>query len=113
MHPSTDPWVAQMEGDAALPRWNGELVFKSPWEGRAFGLAVALVEQGGYEWEDFRRLLIANTAMSEGYPTEPAYYERWLAALEELAISNHLTTKDELDRRMAEFAASRGQEWSW
>ena len=113
MRPSTDPWVAQMEGDAALPRWNGELVFESPWQGRAFGLAVSLVEQGGYDWEDFRQLLIAQIAKGESEPTEPAYYERWLAASEELAISKHLTTKDELDRRMEEFAAGQGEGWAW
>ena len=33
--------VAFMEGVAALPRDNGELVFAAPWEGRAFALAVA------------------------------------------------------------------------
>ena len=59
---ATDQWVVQMKGESALPRWNGELVFESPWEGRAFGLAVALVEQGGYEWEDFRQLLIPGIA---------------------------------------------------
>ena len=113
MSQSTDPWVAQMEGAAALPRWNGELVFESPWQGRAFGLAVSLVEQGGYEWEDFRQLLISHIAKGQNEPVEPAYYERWIAALEELAISKHLTTRDELDRRMQELADSEGEEWSW
>lgn len=31
-----------MSGAAALPRRNGELVFEAPWQGRAFGLALAL-----------------------------------------------------------------------
>jgi hypothetical protein len=70
--PPTDPWVALMEGDPALPRRNGELVFDSPWQGRAFGLAVSLVEQGGYDWEDFRRLLIGQITKGESGPAEPA-----------------------------------------
>ena len=39
---SADRLIANMEGSAALPRKNGELVFEAPWEGRAFGIAVAL-----------------------------------------------------------------------
>ena len=70
--PPTDPRVALMEGDPALPRRNGELVFDSPWQGRAFGLAVSLVEQGGYDWEDFRRLLIGQITKGESGPAEPA-----------------------------------------
>ena len=111
--PSTDPWVAQMEGDAALPRSNGELVFDAPWQGRAFGLAVSLVEQAGYDWEDFRRLLIAHIAENENESAEPAYYERCLAALEELVISKHLATKDEVDRRMEKLAQNQREEWVW
>jgi hypothetical protein len=30
-----------MEGTAALPRQNDELVFNAPWESRALGMAVA------------------------------------------------------------------------
>ena len=37
-----DREVASLEGTAALPRRNGELVFEAPWQGRAFGMAVVL-----------------------------------------------------------------------
>ncbi len=46
---SVDNSVAYLEGEAALPRKNGELVFAAPWEGRAFGLAVLLSEKGALE----------------------------------------------------------------
>ena len=36
-----------IEGSAAPPRANGELVFAEPWESRAFAMAVALCEAGG------------------------------------------------------------------
>ena len=39
-------WSRSMEGQAALPRKNGELVFDEPWQGRVFGMAVALHERG-------------------------------------------------------------------
>src|SRR4051794_27557746 len=55
----TNSAIGEMDGDVALPRSNGELVFEAPWEGRAFGLAVALNERGIYEWRAFRDQLVA------------------------------------------------------
>ncbi|HMG26455.1 MAG TPA: nitrile hydratase accessory protein, partial [Acidimicrobiia bacterium] len=51
--------VQQMAGTAALPRDNGELVFDAPWQGRVLAMALAVVEERGLEWDDFRRRLIA------------------------------------------------------
>src|SRR5215831_1472013 len=62
----TERLIAHMEGTAALPRKNGELVFNAPWESRAFGMAAALYEQGLYQrWDEFRDRLIAEIAASE------------------------------------------------
>jgi nitrile hydratase accessory protein len=72
--------IARMEGPAALPRRNGELVFDAPWDGRAFAMAVAAVDRLGLDWEEFRRHLISAI---EADPDRP-YYESWLAALEAL-----------------------------
>ena len=76
--PEADRRVADMEGPAALPRENGELVFEAPWEGRAFGIAVALAEQGRYEWEDFRQWLIGVINAVRGEPVEPSFRGRTL-----------------------------------
>ena len=78
---AVDPRVADMRGRAALPRSNGELVFDTPWQGRAFAMAIGLVDALGLEWEDFRTHLIAEI---DAQPDRP-YYESWLAALEALA----------------------------
>ena len=51
--------ISNIEGDAALPRKNGELVFHEAWERRAFALAVVLCEQGHYQWDEFHDHLIA------------------------------------------------------
>src|SRR5262249_36675002 len=53
-----DALVADADGAVAPPRSNGELVFEAPWESRAFGVAVALSEARGLEWERFRQGLI-------------------------------------------------------
>jgi nitrile hydratase accessory protein len=72
--------VARMQGRTALPRRNGELAFDAPWQGRAFAMAVAAVDNLGLDWEAFRAHLVAAL---EAEPARP-YYESWLAALESL-----------------------------
>jgi nitrile hydratase subunit beta len=98
---SVDRSVANLEGDSALPRKNGELVFQAPWEGRAFGLAVVLSEKGEYEWDEFRKHLVDHIARS----AENTYYERWLSALENLLLQHGVVTEEELRKRAAEYAA--------
>jgi nitrile hydratase accessory protein len=95
--------VADMEGAAAAPRRNGELVFAAPWEGRAFGMAVALHERGLYSWEEFRDRLIARIAAADARGDPSGYYERWLAAFEDLLAATGLVTREELDERTYEF----------
>ena len=82
-----------MDGDAALPRDNGELVFAAPWEARALALAVALVEQLGLRGTSSGSRLIAAIAHDPDRP----YYESWAAALESLVVDLGLATADALD----------------
>jgi nitrile hydratase accessory protein len=85
--------VALMDGVGALPRDNGELTFSAPWEGRALALAVAIVEQLGVPWDEFRRRLIDAVAQAPDRP----YYESWAVALEDLVVGLGLTTPAALD----------------
>ncbi len=94
-----------MTGDEALPRKNGELVFEEPWEGRAFGLAVAMNEVGIYGWADFRDRLVETTAADEKHGEHTGYYQRWVRALERLALDHGLITSTELDARIGAFAS--------
>jgi nitrile hydratase accessory protein len=82
--------VALMDGPAALPRDNGELVFAAPWEGRAVAVAVTLVNRLDLPWDAFRSRLI------EAIAAEPArpYYESWATALESLVLDLRLTTTE-------------------
>lgn len=87
-----NPAIAEMPGQASLPRRSGELVFHDQWERRVFALAVALCEQGYYSWDEFRDRLIAEIAAAEqaeqSHPTAhpQPYYESWLAAFEKLLV---------------------------
>ncbi|MCE2485956.1 MAG: nitrile hydratase subunit beta, partial [Desulfurellaceae bacterium] len=44
--------IAEMPGQASLPRRSGELVFHDQWERRVFAMAVSLCEQGYYSWDE-------------------------------------------------------------
>ena len=100
---SVDRVVAAMEGATALPRRNGELVFDEPWQGRAFGMAVALHEQGVYEWEEFRQALIAQIAAAEARGGPFVYYEIWLATFEELLARKGIVTPAEVEETAYQF----------
>jgi nitrile hydratase accessory protein len=100
-----DDRVGQMDGTAALPRKNGELVFEAPWESRAFGLAVAMSDQEQYAWEEFRQRLIAEIGAADASGASSTYYERWLAAFEALLVERGLVSHEELEQRTAEYAS--------
>ena len=85
--------ISSMDGVAALPRDNGELVFAAPWEARAFAVAVALVEHEQLPWDAFRLRLVEAIAAA---PERP-YYESWAAALEDLIFGLGLATPQALD----------------
>jgi nitrile hydratase accessory protein len=114
MTDAVDRGVANMQGPAALPRKNGELVFESPWQARVFGMAVALSDQGRYGWDDFRERLIVAIAAADhnDHDESPAtiYYEQWLAAFEQLLLAQGFCTRDEIERRTAEFASGQREE---
>ena len=72
-----DERIGEMEGAAALPRKNGELVLEAPWEGRIFGLAVALNDGRMYDWDEFRaRLVDEIAAAAAAARADSGYYER-------------------------------------
>ena len=98
-----DSEISDMQGALALPRSNGELVFAAPWEGRAFGIAVALNEGGVYAWGDFQRRLADEIAAAPPDTAASAYYERWLAAMERLLLDCGMVTREELDARTAAY----------
>jgi hypothetical protein len=82
--------VALMDGAAALPRDNGELVFATPWEGRAVAVAVTLVRRLDLPWDAFRRRLMDAIAADPARP----YFESWAMALESLVLDLRLTTNE-------------------
>jgi nitrile hydratase accessory protein len=91
------PEVRRMAGEAALPRQNGELVFDAPWQGRVLGMALAVVQERGLDWDDFRQRLIAAIDADRTRP----YYESWTAALTDLVVDLGVADLGEVDARAA------------
>lgn len=99
----TDSRIEELSDDLAVPRKNGELVFQAPWEGRIFGMAVALNDRKAFDWDEFRSRLIEEIADAEAHGDTSSYYERWLAGFERLLLERGTITPEELDARTAEF----------
>jgi nitrile hydratase accessory protein len=86
---------AALAGGAPLPRDNGELVFEEPWQGRALGMGVAVLDHTGASWAEFRRHLaiaIGHRPQDPGESAATAYYAAWLDALEALLAERDLLT---------------------
>lgn len=98
----------EVEGPAAPPRANGELVFAEPWESRAFGMAVTLAETGLFTWDEFRDSLVGRIAAWESdHATgdEFRYYRCWLDALEERLVQAGALDGVAVDERTARLVA--------
>jgi nitrile hydratase accessory protein len=105
---SPAPGLLDVDGPAAPPRTNGELVFAEPWESKAFGLALALHAGGVFAWEEFRQQLIAVIAAwdSDHQPDEGwSYYGCWLTALQQLLARRGLVDEADLEARVQLLAA--------
>jgi nitrile hydratase accessory protein len=100
--------VLDLDGPAAPPRSNGELVFAAPWQGRAFGLTMALVDRGTISYDDFRERLIGRISRWEEQHPEGgdfSYYRCWLEALEQELAARDLVAGHDLVARSGLFAA--------
>ena len=88
-----------LDGPAAPPRSNGELVFEHPWQSRLFATTMALCESGTISYDDFRERLIAQVAH---HPDE--YWASWQDALEDLLMHHGLLDDEQLADRARRFA---------
>ena len=66
-------------------------------------MAVALHEQGLYDWDEFRRALIAQVQVAEARPGPFVYYEVWLATFERLLADKGVVTREELEETTYQF----------
>jgi nitrile hydratase accessory protein len=85
----------------SIPRDADGPVFREPWEGQAFAMALALYDHGLFTWSEWAETLAAEIrrAQEAGDPdTGETYYLHWLAALERLVAAKGVTSADTLSR---------------
>ena len=78
---SDDPYLATLD----LPRTNGELVFDEPWQARALGMGVVVLQElgvGVVEWRDALAEAIERHGNDPDEDAATAYYAAWVDALE-------------------------------
>jgi len=90
------------------PMANGEVLFEEPWQGRVFGMAVALNQAGVFAWPEFQAKLIevvgewdCGAASDDVY----RYYDHFQSALHRLLTGKGVVSTEDLDERTAQFAA--------
>jgi nitrile hydratase beta subunit-like protein len=89
--------LLDVDGAAAPPRSNGEVVFETPWQSRVFGLCAAIVETCFHgDREPFRQRLIAAITAEPDRP----YWGSWTIALEQLALDAGLLDELAIERRI-------------
>ncbi len=99
-----------LDGQLAPPIANGEVVFQAPWQGRVFGMAHLLAEQGHYTWDEFRAQLIEKigdwdrSAEADDPSVAYHYYDHFLAAFQALLAEKRLLDNVSVDDRFQTFS---------
>ena len=99
------PEQLDLDGLAAPPRRNGELVFAEPWESRVFGLTMALHEAGVFGWDEFRSRLIDAIRRGEADGGSQPYWLSWRCAFESLLQAKGVCASADLETRAHALAA--------
>ena len=78
----------------------------SDWEILADAVNQALGARGVKRTDEMRR---AREEMDSEVYRDLAYYERWIASMETILIEKKILTKEEIDRKLAEFETKWGE----
>jgi nitrile hydratase beta subunit len=91
-----------MHGFGAIPRGEGREPFHAEWEGRMFGMLLAL---GSHGVHDPGGLRAAHESMEPASYLGSGYFEGWLRVTERALLEKGYLTLAELDQRTAELDA--------
>ncbi len=91
-----------MHGFGPIPREEGREPFHADWEGRMFGMLLAL---GSHGVHDPGGLRAAQEMMEPSSYLGSGYFERWLLVTERALLEKGYLTLAELDQRTAELDA--------
>ena len=86
-----------LSDDCHPPMANGEVLFDEPWQGRVFAMALLLVEQGCFAWDEFQAELIEVIHAREATDDqtgEYAYYDHYQEEIFHHHLILHASTLD-------------------
>jgi nitrile hydratase accessory protein len=92
--PEATPLPADWSALPRLPRDEQGPVFAEPWQATVFALAVRLSAAGCFTWTEWATTLgdEFKRAADRGEPADgTAYYNHWLAALEQLVVEKGIS----------------------
>ena len=90
-----------MHGFGPIPREENDRVFPTTWEGRMFGMLLALGSQGVHDPDGLRAAL---ESLEPSQYLTLSYFERWLRITEKALQAKGFITTEELDQRMKDFS---------
>lgn len=87
---------------------NQDLVFRCPWEAKAFALVVHLCQRGHYTWAEWTDQISQEIKAAGVGDDGSSYYLLWLAAAEKLVAGKALAQAGELHQRKTALEAAQG-----
>jgi len=107
--------IAQLRSRTLPVCADGDMVFKEPWEARAFSLIVSLSQAGHFTWSEwvdcFAVQVTKATDVEAAGQTPKTYYEQWVDAAEALLSAKGLVTEEQLfARRLGAIQPTAAQE---
>ncbi|MCZ6663886.1 MAG: nitrile hydratase accessory protein [Gammaproteobacteria bacterium] len=85
-----------------------EIVFKTPWEAKAFALVMHLHQRGHFTWPEWTARLGEEIEAGSVEDDGSGYYLLWLAAAEKLVVAKSICGATDLADRKAALVASQG-----
>jgi nitrile hydratase accessory protein len=103
--------IRELPAAGEIPRKEGELSFREPWEVRTLGIVVQMHERGQFAWSEFQSELIDVIAEWEAMAPDErpgwSYYACWQQAAERLIEKKAFVSSREFDERAEEFLSGK------
>jgi nitrile hydratase accessory protein len=94
-----------------IPRREGELSFREPWEVRTLGIVVHMHRAGHFGWSEFQSELAGAIAEWDALSAEErpewSYYACWQQAAERLIAKKRFASPEDFDQRADEFLSGK------
>ena len=93
---------------AEPPSTEGEPVFQTPWEARAFALVNQLATEQVYSWSEWTDRFAKEIAAAEAEAgSHRSYYECWLQTCEQLLLAKGILDVDSIEQRIKDLLISQ------